>query len=111
MAFYRAPVAGESFRNKDGSDRQEEIARCLPGERVTLEREPDNPHDSNCIKVISARGVQIGNIGREAAEWMAQRLDRETWLEARIDSVGAGDRGLLGVVLLVSTAFEDNWPE
>jgi len=94
-------VAGESFANADGSSRQAEIARCQVGEAVTLEREPDNPHDENCVQVFSARGVQIGNLAREAA-WIAQRLDLDQDVETRIARI-LGDRGRLGVVLQVKT--------
>lgn len=103
MGTYRAAVTGESFRNEDGSDRQQEIARCRIGEPVALERDPANPHDGNCIKVISARGVQIGNVARDAAEWMAERLDKGRPLAAVIDGIGRSDSRMLGVVLGVST--------
>lgn len=101
MRTYPAAVAGESFANKDGSDRQAEIGRCHEGERVFLEREPDNPYDSNCVKVISIRGVQIGNIARAAA-WIGERLDRDEHVEAKIARLASGPDGKRGVVLEVT---------
>jgi hypothetical protein len=110
MGEYRAAVAGESFRNEDGSDRQTEIAKCKVGETITLEREPDNQHDRNCIRVISARGVQIGNIARDGAQWMAERMDRGHPVTATIDSIGRGEGWNLGVVLSVSTDYDQPDP-
>lgn len=104
MSHYPIGVAGESFANDDGTDRQAEIGRCRVLERVKLVREPSNPYDSNCIRVVSARGVQIGNISRQAAEWMAERLDRGGHLLARIHAI-RGEK-MLGVVLLVTTEAE-----
>jgi len=106
MGTYTIAVVGESFRNADGSSRQREIGRCHEGEPVTLAREPDNPHDANCIRVISRRGVQIGNIGRDDAEWMAERIDKGRPVAAAIKGINEGGRGLAGVVLLVSTDEE-----
>jgi hypothetical protein len=110
MGRYTIHVAGESFRNLDGSSRQEELARCRVGEMAVLERDPYNPHDSNCIKVVSARGVQVGNVGRENAEWIAARMDKGGDVSATIESVGVGDTGLLGAVLSVSTEAQDPLP-
>jgi integrase len=53
-------VSGESHRNDDGSDCQAIIPRCRVGELLVLEREPDNPHDINAIRVIRQSGEQIG---------------------------------------------------
>lgn len=103
MSEYRAAVVGESFANEDGSSRQNEIGRCSIGETVELIREPDNRFDPMCVKVVSARGVQIGNISRDAG-WIAERLDRGSQISASIESIGIGAKGLLGVVLTVTTS-------
>lgn len=105
MGVYFINVVGESFANNDGSSRQREIARCLAGETVSLEREPDNPYDSNCVKVVSPRGVQIGNIGRGDA-WICERIDAGRPIRAHIDSIGTGEAGWAGVVLRVITETE-----
>ena len=102
MARYLVAVAGESFKNSDGRSRQAEIKRCSEGEPIILEREPDNRYDDQCVKVISARGVQIGAISRDAP-WVAERMDAGRTVDARIHSIGSGDSGKLGVVLEVFT--------
>ncbi|MGE0178956.1 MAG: HIRAN domain-containing protein [Sphingomonas sp.] len=107
MGEFLIGVVGESFRNGDGSDRQAELRRCRAGEAALLEREPDNPHDGNCIRVISARGIQIGNVGREVAVRLAAEMDDGIAFAAAIESIGTGAAGLLGAVVRVRSI--DNW--
>ena len=110
MTSYPIGIVGESFPNEDGSSRQDEIARCRPGEPVTLERDPQNKHDANCVNVVSARGVQIGNISRDDS-WICERLDRGAFLDARIMRVGQSGKGKSGVVICVRSGEEDEWLE
>jgi hypothetical protein len=110
MGEYSISVVGESFRNSDGKSRQAEIKWCRVGEPVELVREPDNPHDANCVKVVSARGVQIGNIGRDNG-WICERLDRGAPVSATIDFIEPADNGKLGVVLLVHTDGNGSQPK
>lgn len=108
MAIYPIPLSGESFKNDDGSSRQSELKRCQPGELVKLERQPDNPHDSNAIFVRSSRGVGIGFIGKDYNSWIAERMDKETGVSARIKSLSpSGPRKLIGCVLTLATDGED----
>jgi hypothetical protein len=110
MGSYPIGIVGESFDNDDGSSRQAEIKRCSSGEPVTLQRDSDNRYDSNCVNVVSARGVQIGNISR-ADGWIAERIDRAGFVDARILSVREGARAKLGVVLCIRTNEQDDWLE
>jgi hypothetical protein len=64
---------------------RETLARSCPFP-VDLEREPDNEHDENAVKVVIAadyklkklRGKHLGYLRRQAAEHMAPRLDAGT---------------------------------
>jgi len=58
----RTKVVGVTFEN-----RQEIIARLDMGDRVWLDREPDNPHDANAITVCRSNGEQIGYLNRQLA--------------------------------------------
>lgn len=93
-------VVGESFRNPDGTDRQEIIPRCVVGEWLILEHEPDNPHDINAIKVLRETGEQIGYLPRDfAGEIVSRGLDD---YHAVVAGVGRSDAsGLYGVALLM----------
>lgn len=101
MGSYTISVVGESFRNADGSSRQSIIGRCRVGDSVTLEREPDNPHDANAVKVLTHHGC-IGMIGRDDS-WICERIEHGRHVAACIQSIGDGGRGTKGVVLRLST--------
>ena len=50
-------------------------AEVNPGERVNLEREPDNPHDANSIRVENPDFLPVGHIPRRISGWLAPLLD------------------------------------
>ena len=76
-------VVGVSFCNPNGINRQKILKRlaAIPQEQVAvyLKREPDNPVDSNAVKVIAAvadRGVAtLGYLNRDLAYRVASELD------------------------------------
>jgi len=67
-------LAGEGQINEDGTARQHVLAVLQPGEPVTLQRQPDNPHDANAVAVLAGRHI-IGFIGRYDAPEVAALLD------------------------------------
>jgi hypothetical protein len=83
-------LRGEAHENPDGSSRQAELKRCSPGEQVTLEREPENPHDPNATRVVSARGVCIGYLAAEDAAALASALDAGRPYTAAINELIGG---------------------
>jgi hypothetical protein len=90
-------IAGESHRTLDGRDRQDILRQCVPGERVTLQRQPSNPHDSNAI-LVSVNGADIGFICREDAPLVAPLLDEGRSYHAQLHELrgGFGDYSLYG---------------
>jgi hypothetical protein len=50
-------VAGVSFY-------QDALERCSAGEAVLFVHEPDNPHDQQAIRIVSARGETVGYVPR-----------------------------------------------
>lgn len=105
MGVYYVAVVGESFPNRDGSDRQAIIRRLRQGHPITLRHEPDNPYDPSAIAVDSARG-QIGYLAR-TEEAMRDRVLRGAVIELCVMSTARADSGKLGVVLLACTAGEN----
>ena len=100
MKTYPIGIVGESFDNDDGSSRQAEIMRCTIGEPAVLVRDPGNRFDPNCVRVVSARGVQIGVIARDDG-WIAEVMDQGKPMAAMILSVNDGPHGA-GVVIAVA---------
>ncbi|EZP65275.1 hypothetical protein BV96_04699 [Sphingomonas paucimobilis] len=82
-------VKGADYPNKRGPGRRFEIAMCVPGEPVVLRREPKNPADSRAIGVYSTRGIQIGYVPAEQAQWIGGQLAVIRAIFQRAESVGA----------------------
>lgn len=57
---FKCAIAGAIHPNSDGSSRQDAIAKLLPGERLALVRDPDNPFDKHAIAVFNSKNQQIG---------------------------------------------------
>jgi hypothetical protein len=59
---FKTRVAGVTYCNADGTDRQSLLKKCCSGEQVELRREPNNPHDKFAISVVTGRGEILGYI-------------------------------------------------
>ena len=106
MGVYSISVVGESF-----DDRQRTISKCRAGAKAFLVREPENKYDENAIAVYTEVGIfksrkQIGYIGRDNAEWMAEIIDGDGDIQATIEKIigGEEDKPSLGVILKIRTA-------
>ena len=69
-------VVGADHPNKRGPSRIFELQLCRPGEIIELRREPKNPADPRAVAVYSARGIQIGYIPAERAQWIGSMIDQ-----------------------------------
>ena len=94
-------IVGESFDNRDGTSRQAELRRCEALETASVTRERDNPVSQDAVAVFSARGVQIGYIGKSRSVTIGEALDDGRVESCIISSVGKGSSGLLGATLLI----------
>ncbi len=95
-SFY-TKVVGVTFKNPNGSSRQDAIRRfCLPGLDLILEREPNNLKDPNTIlvsvptKLARPAKVQIGQLSHHLANKLAPHMDRGEILKARITEMTGG---------------------
>jgi len=104
LRHFFGQLAGESYHNADGSDRQAIIQKCDVGELLILEHEPDNPHDINAIRVLRETGEQIGYLPRDFAGEVVSRTAKGAAFYAAIAGIGrAKGRGPYGVALLIIT--------
>jgi hypothetical protein len=58
--------------------RQHYGVRVTRGEALQFEREPDNTHDRNAVRVLNASGEQAGYLPRRVVGWLTPLLDAET---------------------------------
>jgi len=77
-------VAGVTYENPDGSDRQEILEDCRSGEKLLLIREPNNEYDRNAIRVCRISREQIGYIPQMFSAEIAPLLDRGHPVKAQI---------------------------
>lgn len=103
-------VVGESHDNADGSNRQDELLECEPGETIGLVREPQNPHDPNAVLVLSARDVGIGYLAREDSALIAPAIDAGRPFTAKLHCLRGGVPGAASYGAKVSIAW-DGRPE
>jgi len=101
---FSLPAIGERFDNEDGSSRQAELALCQPGEPLRLVREPNNVHDRMAVAVFSCRGVRIGYLKRDRAQWLGSKMDRGHDVRAIVERVKGArlPEATLGLVMRVS---------
>jgi hypothetical protein len=76
-----SPLAG--FRYHAGAGLWRELR---VGDRLELEREPDNPHDANAV-AVRWRGHKLGYVPRHENAALAWGLERGTPLRARISAL------------------------
>jgi hypothetical protein len=82
-----APLAG--FVYYDGRAAWDDLRK---GDRLTLVREPANPHDSNAIR-IEWGGRMLGYVPRRDNADLARQLDRGARVEARITELARAANG------------------
>ena len=78
MLVQSSPLAG--FQYYQGKQLWDEMK---VGDALTLVREPDNPHDSNAVRV-EWRGHKLGYVPRRENRSVAQHMDRGGGVEARV---------------------------
>lgn len=91
-------VVGVAYPNRDGGNRQFEVAMCTPGEPVTLVPEPTNKADPAAVAVYSCRGVQIGYLSAERCVWIGAKLRQGQEIKA-IFQEGSSRRAVIRVNL------------
>lgn len=103
---FSLPACGELFDNEDGTSRQEELRRCERGELLDLVREPENPHDRLAVGIFTTRGVRVGYLRRDRAQWIGSKIDRGYDVRAIVERVKGAhiDDAPLGLVMRLSVA-------
>lgn len=82
MRHVFAKVAGVTFPNTDGSERQEIIGRCKVGEQLILRHDVGNEYSSLAIQVLRENGEQLGH----APEYLAEQIHGE--IEVGYQAIG-----------------------
>lgn len=100
MGRYTVHLVGEA-------NYQAAIAKLSPGDPVTIQPEPDNPHDPRALRCADVTGATIGYIERDS--WLTRAMiDQKTPVAASIEQIigGVKDKPSRGVVLTVLTGAD-----
>lgn len=81
-------VAGVTFQNEDGTERQDILRFCSPGEQLILIHDVDNDFSCNAVEVRRLNGLQLGY----APEYLAERI---------VDEM-EGDKNVHGILKAVT---------
>ena len=82
-----APLAG--FAYYDGTAAWDAMK---PGDRLTLAREPANPHDANAVR-IEWQGRMLGYVPRKDNADIARQMDHGARIEARVTELRRASNG------------------
>lgn len=105
IRHFRIPLAGESYKNDDGSSRQKRIRQCSIGEELIMEPEPDNEYDPNALKVARANGRQIGYIPMQYSSEFSSKIANGWPITLYVASKGRMPRSKnVGMMMLVVMA-------
>ena len=81
MVVQSSPLAGFQYHEAAALWEQLRV-----GDRLSLAREPDNPHDGNAVSV-SWRGHKLGYLPRRDNAVVAAEMDRGRRVAARIEAL------------------------
>lgn len=80
----------------------------LPGDRLHLVREPENPHDSHAVQVWWRNSAMLGHLPRTVAAEVAPLLDAGVAARAYVHTPGDGEAWSMRA-LVVGPAAEPFW--
>lgn len=97
LSSFFTKIAGVTFENPDGSNRQAIIKNVKEGESLQLIREPDNPFSKtgNTTRVCRMNGEQLGYLSSDISETIAPRLDKGSKCDVVVKNVTSGGGGIL----------------
>src|SRR5689334_7096787 len=87
IVVQHAPLAG--FVYYDGKDVWKDMK---PGDRLSLLREPANPHDPNAVR-IEWNGTMLGYVPRKDNPDLARQMDHGAAVEGRITALQPASNG------------------
>jgi len=90
-------IAGVTYSNEDGTQRQDIIKTLIVGQELSVEHDSTNPFDANCQNLTTDTGQLVGNLKRElAADVRNGQLYGWTYM-AKVKDITGKDKHTLGV--------------
>ena len=86
--WFYAKLAGVTYRNDDGTERQPMIAVLLPFMELRLVRQPRNKFDSNAVAVMARGKRQLGFLPSDTARQITRALAEGEKVRCFVAEVG-----------------------
>lgn len=71
-----APTLIGILRGVEANKAVKRVAKLTAGEGVMLDRAPNNPYDSNAVRVLDVGGKMLGHIDRDTAKILSRHMDQ-----------------------------------
>lgn len=99
---YKTKIVGVTFKNDDGTNRQDIIGSCTEGEGLSLEHYYFK--DEDAFKVTNVYGEVLGNLKKELTERLTEKYDPGTIEAADVEilNITGEDKGTLGVNIKIT---------
>lgn len=99
---YKTKIVGVTFKNDDGTNRQDIIESCTEGESLSLEHYYFK--DEDAFKVTNVYGEVLGNLKKELTERLTEKYDPGTIEAADVEilNITGEDKGTLGVNIKIT---------
>lgn len=99
---YKTKIVGVTFKNDDGTNRQEVIESCSKGDTLSLEHYYYK--DEDAFKVTNIYGEALGNLKKELTEKLVELYDIGTIEAADVEilNITGEDKGTLGVNIKIT---------
>lgn len=99
---YKTKIVGVTFKNEDGTNRQEVIELCTEGDSLSLEHYYYKGEDA--FKVTNLYGEALGNLKKELTEKLVEKYDIATIEAADVEilNITGEDKGTLGVNIKIT---------
>ncbi len=104
-----AKVAGVTFPNRDGSERQEIIKQCKVGETLVFRHDANSRYSTFAMQVLRKNGRQLGHVPEYFAEQMCNELESGNRVIGVIKDLTGGtwEKPIRGVNFLTIFAASD----
>lgn len=99
---YKTKIVGVTFKNEDGTNRQEIIESCTEGDALSLEHYYYK--DEDAFKVTNVYGEALGNLKKDLTEKLIELYDIGTIETANVEilNITGEDKGTLGVNIKIT---------
>ena len=88
---FHTKVVGVTFRNDDGSERQDIIARCKPGDELALSSEPDNRYSDNAVAIYCNLRGWFGGVKTRQLGYLPEESSVAAEVFEHIEGGGGGE--------------------